>query len=969
MKRLFIALIGLMVIGCLASTPCFAAVQKIELTPTEEKFIKDHPVIKLGVDPKFVPFEFIGDDGSYKGITADYLALVTEMTGLRFEVEKGLTWPEAYDKAVSGELDALPAVGQTPERQQHFAFSQPYYQFKRVIVTRVDSLNISNLKDLEGRTVAVQRNSSHHSYILTNPKIIPSLYDSVEAALAEVAAGNETAFVGNLATTSYIIRNNGITGLRLIAFEAEKRQTLHLAARRDWPELISIFNKAVNAIPDTEKAAITERWVTLEADIDYGPLVRNLAGLGALIAAVLAVSFYWIAKLRVEISERKKAQIELEQAKQIADEANEFKSSFLARMSHEIRTPLNAITGMAYLLKKTELTLTQRMYADRITQASSNMLSIINDILDYSKIEAGKVELESASFSMDQIIQEIVNIVSYKIDEQGIGFRMSKDPLIPNWFIGDSKRIGQVLLNVLNNAAKFTSKGEVSLDIRLLAKESTTYHLSFTIKDSGIGMSEDQVASLFQPFTQGDTSINRRFGGSGLGLSIVKNLVGMMGGDIQVFSTPNEGSTFIIHLSLQSDTIKEEEYRQKIARTHFNNFRVLVLEKAGSNMNLIESYLSAFGMQCELTSSESSAINMLEAAQDTFNRPFDLLIVDYETPIEGGFAFVESIRRNKRVNQHLKYVMLLPMMREDLFDKLNEHGIDVGVGKPIIPSILLNGIMDIFKVKALSDTSYSSHDTPRVEPLSSSHLVLVAEDNKTNQLITESLLGQIGVKCLIAGDGSEAVALYKEHKVDIDLILMDLHMSVMNGYEASRKIREISTDVPIVAITADVIMGVKEQCEECGIQDYVSKPFDPDAFLKTIITILDKNNNRTETEPISVLNSVSGIKNVGGSLDVYRQILEEYYTENQNTLGALQEALDEGRYADAAQIVHKIKSSSGSIGATKMYEISVQFQKALDGHNEEEIPSYHTSFSRTLETLMGEIVQELGNIKVSDKSE
>ena len=193
---------------------------------------------------------------------------------------------------------------------------------------------------------------------------------------------------------------------------------------------------------------------------------------------------------------------------------------------------------MSYLLKRTEMSLTQRMYVDRIIQAANSMLSIIDDILDFSKIEAGKMELEIASFSMDQVIQNVVNIVSYKINEQGIGFRLTKDPLVPNWFFGDAKRIEQTLVNVLNNAAKFTSAGEVTLDVRLVARERDTYHLSFTVRDTGVGMTEEQLDRLFLPFEQGDSSIKRRYGGSGLGLSIVKSLLDLMGGDVEVFSTP-----------------------------------------------------------------------------------------------------------------------------------------------------------------------------------------------------------------------------------------------------------------------------------------------------------------------------------------------------------------------------------------------------------------------------------------------
>ncbi len=936
------------------ATPCFAADNVISWTEDELAFMEDHPVIRLGVDPGFVPFEFIDDDGEYKGITADYLALISEKTGLQFEVVQDLTWPEAYDMALAGDVDALPAIGKTDEREEHFLFSDPYYYFKRVIVTQDTDTSISGMDDLDGMTLAVQRNSSHHSYLLSYPKINLSLYDSVEAALTAVATGTEKAFIGNLATTNYLIRSNGLTNLRFVSFEAEKQQALYFAVRKDWPELVSIFDKAMNTITDSEKQTINNKWVDLETDIDYGPIIRVLVIVGGLIAVVLGVSFFWIARLRKEIQQRKQIQLDLEKAKLEADEANEFKSSFMARMSHEIRTPLNAITGMSYLLKKTEISLTQSMYIDRITQAANNMLSIINDILDFSKIEAGKVELEITSFSMDQVIQDVVNIVSYKIDEQEIGFRLSKDPLVPNWFFGDSKRIEQVLLNVLNNAAKFTSAGEVSLDVRLMAKENDKYHISFTIKDTGIGMTEEQVNKLFNPFEQGDSSINRRFGGSGLGLSIVKNLVDMMGGEVKVFSTPGEGSTFIIHLSLNVDKEKEAAYVKALSANHFKDVRTLVLEKSGSNINLIESYLGSFGMHCELTSSAASALSMLEAANGKFAKPFDLFIIDYDTPTEGGFNFVESMRNNNKIVKIPKLMMLLPMMREDLFDRLDEHGVDMGIGKPIIPSILFNGILDIFNLKAISGSQPSAKKESVSTKLEKTYHVLLAEDNKTNQLIAKSLLEQVGIESIIANDGKEAVEIYQKHSDIIDLILMDLHMPVMNGYEAAEKIREFSSKVPIIAMTADVILGVRDKCEQSGIFHYISKPFNPDHFIQTIMDIIVE--SETNIEPnAAVLDRQLGLKNMGGNEDLYKQVLIEYRNENQDTLDKLEVALREKRYAEATQIVHKVKSSSGSIGAKSLQDVAALLQKALNEEKEDEIVPLQDRFSK----LLGKLLEEL----------
>jgi len=803
------------------------------------------------------------------------------------------------------------------------------------------------MEDLEGLTVAVQRNSSHHSYLLSYPQINLSLYDSVEAALTAVATGTETAFIGNLATTNYLIRSNGLTNLRFVAFEAEKPQALYFAVRKDWPQLVSILNKALDAITENEKLAINNKWIDLQTDIDYGPIIRILSIIGAFVAIVIAVSFFWIARLRKEVEHRKRIQMDLERAKREADEANEFKSSFMARISHEIRTPLNAITGMAYLLKKTDVSLTQSMYIDRITQAANNMLNIINDILDFSKIEAGKVELEITSFSMDQVIQDVVNIISYKIEEQDINFRLSKDPLVPNWFFGDAKRIEQVLLNVLNNAVKFTRSGEVSLDIRLLAKENDKYHLSFTTKDTGVGMTEEQINKLFTPFVQGDSSINRRFGGSGLGLAIVKNLVDMMGGEIKVFSTPGEGSTFIINLSLDVDKEREDVYRTALSSDHFKDIRTLVLERSGEDMSLIESYLSAFGMHCELTNSETSALSMLEAADGKSARPFDLFIIDYDAPAGGGFSFVEAIRNDSKIVKMPKLMVLLPMTREDLFDKLNEYGIDMGIGKPITPSTLLNGILDLFNLKLVTGSQLSINKKDSPEKLDKSYCVLLVEDNETNQLIAKSLLQQVGIDVILANDGKEALELYQQHKGSIDLILLDLHMPVMNGYEVAQEIRKNSTEIPIVAMTADVIPGVVEKCEQCGIYHYISKPFNPDRFIQTIKDILVKN--------VSVLDQAAGLMNMGGNAELYQQVLNEYARENRDIVDKLKLAIQEKRYGDAAQIVHKVKSSSGSIGAKPLYDVSIALQEALNEQKEEEIPLLQEKFSRYLSKLLEEI--------------
>lgn len=922
----------------------YAENTEINFSENELNFIKNHQYIKVGVDPNFLPFEYIDSKGEYNGISKDYTDIITKKTGINFIIQKDLSWPETYDLAVKGEIDILPAVSETAERDKHFLFSDPYYFVKRVIVTKDTENSVGGIEDLNGTTVAVQKNSSHHSYLLGFPKINLSLYDSVEAALTAVANGSEKSYVGNLATTNYFIKSTGLTNLKFIAFEAEKQLGLRVAVRQDWPELVTIINKVFSSVSEEEKIEINNRWIIIDTKTDYWPLIRIFLIIAGIFLVGFMVSFYWIIFLKKEINIRRKTQAELVKAKTEAEEANNFKSKFMARMSHEIRTPLNAVTGIAYLLKKTDLTITQKMYTDRITQASTSMLTIINDILDISKIESGKIEIENISFDIDQVIQDVVNIISYKIEEQNINFKLFKDSSIPNWFIGDAKRIEQILLNLLNNAAKFTPEGEVSFETRLIAREKNIYHISFIVKDTGIGIPEENLKKLFLPFSQADVSISRRFGGTGLGLSIVKSLTEMMKGEINVYSTEGEGSTFIINLPLEIDSESEKAYKEKLSSDLFKDIKVLVLEKTGANINLIENYLRVFGMECELTTSQSGAISLLETSNGKFSKPFDLILIDYDTPEGGGFKFIDIIKFNPKIVKKPKTIMLLPTTREDLFDRLDENGVDIGIGKPIIPSILFNAVLEIFKIKAVNNTKkpYTLEENNFSDK---KYTALIVEDNKTNQMIEKSILKQIGINSIAAGNGKEGIRLFRENQSKIDLILMDLHMPVMNGYEASSEIRKISGNVPIIAMTADVILGVKEKCEINGISHYISKPFDPDHFIKTVKDILSWK---------SILDVKSGINNMGGNEKLYKEVINEYYNENKNLVNILNSQISDKNYKSASEIIHKIKSSSGSIGAKKIYDIAVTFQKALDNESND-IKIIYDDFAEYFRNLISDI--------------
>ncbi len=947
----------------LAFIPLAAAGTKMDigLTAEEEEFISNHPVIYLGVDPTFIPYEFIDSDGTYKGITADYIELICRRTGLQMLPATGLTWSQAHEKAIEKELDVLPCVSITPEREKYFLFSDSYYTFQRVIFLHEDNNIIKSFDDLAGKRVAVQVPSSHQGFLQEYKSISLSPYPAVPEALHAVSDGREEAFIGNLTTSIYLARANGITNLKYVPINTEKPQALHFAVRNDWPELTSILNKALRSISAEEKIAINNKWIGVQKEADYSGIVRAVVIIGAIIVLVLTVSLFWIVRLRHEVAIRKKTQEELKAAKEEAEQANQIKSLFLARMSHEIRTPLSAITGMSYLVKKAGVTPTQNIYLDKLNQAARNMLGVINDILDFSKIESGKMEIEVISFELDKLLQRIVNILSVRVEEKGIEFLMNKEPDMPSFFLGDPARIEQILLNLLSNAVKFTEKGSVSLTVRTAGKENNHCLVEFSVKDTGIGMHQEQINHLFIPFDQGDSSINRRFGGTGLGLSIVKSLSDMMGGQIEVRSILNEGSVFCVRLPLAADEDKANSVALMMASDCFRHIRALVLDKSENAVAMLQDCLRSFGIVSDCAFSEEEAIRMMRKSSQDDDTPYNLLMVDHMTPRDGGIAFLSKARKLSFVRQPFKSILIVPMAREDLFDELEEAGIEFGITKPIIPSVLYNGIIELFSINPPKAES-AAKEQNTLKASFPFHILLV-EDNKTNQFIAQTILEQAGFRVSKANNGQEACTYFADNRKDLDLILMDIHMPVMDGYTASDIIRKTDRDIPIVAMTADAVVGVEEKCQSHGIYHYISKPFEPDQFIATILELLKGNAGHAAevAVPIEtddggpVLDIAEGLRRIGGSEEIYRMVLLEYQEENSAVASMLHERMQAKDYAQAVQIVHKIKGTSGSIGAKRLYETAAKLQKALQAQDETEASHHQEVFNALLQKLTAEM--------------
>lgn len=961
MKKVLFLILSFLIL--ITTTTTVFSDTSVALTQTEKDYIKEHPVIYLGVDPNFVPYEFIDIDNSYNGIAKDYLDLISQKTGLKFEVTLNLTWDQAYEKVVLKELDVLPIIGKSDEREKYFLFTDSYYSFQRVMFVSTTT-NITSLDDLVGKSVSVQKNSSHHEFLKAYPLIKLNLYNTVEEAIAALNDGREEVFIGNLVTTLYLGKKAGYTQLKYVYIPSQNEQSLHMAVRNDSPILVDILNKGIAAITTSEKIAIDNRWVGAVESKDYAWLIQIVVGIVLIGVIVILVSLYWVFRLKKEIDHRKIVELDLKDAKEDADRANQVKSSFLARMSHEIRTPLNAVTGMSYILKKSGLTLTQQSYLDKITAASKDVIEIINDILDFSKIESGKVSLEVISFNLDEVLEHLITIVLFKVEEQGIDLKIEKDPFVPLYFYGDPKRLQQILLNLLNNSVKFTKKGSVTLKINSLGIVDDKRCLEIAIEDTGIGMTNEQIEGLFTPFTQADDSITRRFGGTGLGLSIVKSLLELMGGTIEVTSELAVGSCFKITLALTEDKKRNTELKHLAAKLYLSDIKTMILDKQPAHAQMIQDYLKAFNLATDLFFDAQLA---KEALEDSImkDRPYNLLILDYDTPLNNGLEFSVELNKTEWIQQHLKIILMIPFNSINVFDQLDQASVDLGINKPIIPSVLFNGIIDLFRQDVTQKLNLNKkNDEQKGFEVAYPYAVLLCEDNKTNQFIAKSLLEQAGYTIKIVDNGQLGVDEYKQHPDQYDIILMDLHMPIKNGYEAAQEIRALNSTIPIVAMTADAIAGVEQKCKEAGITHYITKPFDPESLAMNVFNLIinkkevvsDRVNvDKYHIEPNNLLDKNAGLRNVGGNEELYKNILAIFASENQKTSEALQIAIANSNFEKAIQIVHKIKGSCGTIGGIALHQQAIALQKALHEKDIKSIELLHLEFSSILNLLLEEI--------------
>ena len=646
-----------------------------------------------------------------------------------------------------------------------------------------------------------------------------------------------------------VLAYNGQSGQCLMAnraaskiFNASVDQLIHQNFRQiaSW--------KASGLLPMAEQVLATG--IEHQAEVHMVPPLGKEVWMECQLAIFLNRGELHLLLLLHDITGRKHDQQDLERAKEAAEKANSAKSQFLANMSHDIRTPMNAIIGFGHLFSQTDLDARQRDYLAKIQSSAQLLLCVINDILDFSKIEANRIELESVSFNPFSVFEDLSNIVGIGAAQKNIELLFTIGPEIPAALIGDPLRLGQILVNLTNNAIKFTDSGEVVVSVTSVSKntDATTEDLRFAIEDTGIGMNADQLSHLFQPFSQADSSTSRRYGGTGLGLVICKHLVEMMGGRIEINSAPGKGSRF--EFVIPFGIPKASGEKRPFMYPDLYGTRVLVVDDSAASRGNLHGILTSFSFRVTLVDSGEQALGELErVAAVSGEDPYALMVVDWKMPVMDGFETVARVRASTRLTKSPSIVMMTAYDSEEIRQQVEVLCIDGLLNKPVIPSLLYETITEALGKKVRRPTKWAEMDSfwAHYRSRLKGARVLLAEDNSINQMIAQELLNKVGVGVKIANNGREALQLLADTAEPYDVVLMDIQMPEMDGYEATQLIRKNPANgaLPVIAMTAHAMSTDRKKCLEAGMNDHVAKPIDPDKLFKMLAKWIRSNNGES----------------------------------------------------------------------------------------------------------------------------
>ena len=672
-----------------------------------------------------------------------------------------------------------------------------------------------------------------------------------------------------------------------------------------------------------------------------------------------------ISGIHIDINELKQLENNYFAAKKLAEDANKAKSDFLANMSHEIRTPMNAIIGMSHLALETELDKKQRNYIDKVHRSAESLLGIINDILDFSKIEAGKLDVENVEFNLADTLDNLVNFISIKAEEKHLELLFDVEPNIPMDLVGDPLRLTQVLVNLANNAIKFTQQGEVILHISSQFQCDDYTELCFTISDTGIGMTEEQQNKLFQPFTQADASTTRKHGGTGLGLTISKKLVHLMGGSIDVTSEIDKGSSFSFKITFA----RQERASQQTFNPANNVNRILVIDDNIHALEIFDKMLTTLGYDVVVKDNANDGLQTL--LDNDINTPFQIVFMDWQMPEVNGIEAVSIIQNKMKLMNLPKVFMVTAYGREELKIQLGKLTTEKILTKPVTVSTLNDSIIDSMGARKgilIQKNLRQEKSMDDIESLRGAS-ILAVEDNELNQELILGLLSNNGIACTVANNGQEALEVINNN--DFDGILMDCQMPIMDGYTATRKIREIEKfkNMPILAMTANAMTGDREKAIDAGMNDHIPKPINVSYMFKIMnkwIRVKNANNETnlkalpyaTETSSMQgvTLNYIDikdGLNRTMKDEALYLRLLKKFVSGQSNFFESYQVALHKNDTEIANRLIHSLKGLAGNIGAKTLQVASKDLEyQLLQGNVSNEAEAH-------LKTSLNNVIEEL----------